>query len=331
MKKILKKITGSSFFSLLLLYIVMLLIFTVWAKAVGNQFLKLTTFRNILQSLVVTSFLTIGCGCMLIGGNMDLSASAVGAFGGIVLASSIHFFKIPWPIAIILALVLCAIFGAFNALMITRFRFPAFIATLATASMAKGFMYLYSTLGTGGSTSANIKMNCDPLYTLGAGKLLGIPISVYIMILFFVVYGILISKTRLGVKICMLGGNPMAANMAGIKSTNLMFFLCINCSVLAGCAGIINASRLQQGALLALASNQFTGITAAILGGISFGGGKGNMGGAFLGLLTLNTFQIGMSLVGISPYWVNVFSGILLIIALTLDFLSISRSSAVKA
>ena len=66
-------------------------------------------------------------------------------------------------------------------------------------------------------------------------------------------------------------------------------------------------------------------ISAAILGGISFGGGVGGMGGAFLGLLILNTFQVGMGIVGVNPFWVNVFSGLLLLIALAFDFLSQQR------
>jgi ABC-type glucose/galactose transport system permease subunit len=76
---------------------------------------------------------------------------------------------------------------------------------------------------------------------------------------------------------------------------------------------------------MALTTSQFTGLTAAILGGISFGGGVGNIGGAFIGLLILNTFQIGMGIVGVNPYWVNVFSGILLLVALSLDFFAMMR------
>ena len=80
---------------------------------------------------------------------------------------------------------------------------------------------------------------------------------------------------------------------------------------------------------MALTTSQFTGLTAAILGGISFGGGVGNMGGAFIGLLILNTFQIGMGIVGVNPFWVNVFSGVLLLVALSLDFFAMLRQQKV--
>ena len=94
-----------------------------------------------------------------------------------------------------------------------------------------------------------------------------------------------------------------------------------------GIGGVFNCARLSQGALQALTTNQFTGLTAAILGGISFGGGIGGMGGAFVGLLILNTFQIGMGIVGVNPLWVTVFSGILLLVALALDIIAMQRKA----
>ena len=111
----------------------------------------------------------------------------------------------------------------------------------------------------------------------------------------------------------------------------ILFPMVIQVIMLCGIGGIFNACRLSQGALTALTTNQFTGLTAAILGGISFGGGVGGMGGAFVGLLILNTFQIGMSFVGVNPFWVNVFSGVLLLVALALDFIAMSRKSKALA
>ena len=323
---VMKKFMGHKIFPLLLLYIAMVIIFTVWAKIKGTNFIQLSTVRNILQSLVVSSFLTMGAGCLLIAGHLDLSQAAIGAFGGMAMASALANWNMPWFVAIIFGLVICAAFGALNALMITKFRFPSFIATLAMASVAKGLMYIFSSLGTDNGLATNITYNNPVIKFLGSGKLGEIPVSVIIMLVFFVIYGIIISKTRFGAKVMILGGNPVAANLAGINAPAIMFILFINSAVLGGVSGIFNSARLQQGALLALGSNQFTGVTAAVLGGISFGGGAGGMGGAFVGLLILNTFQIGMNTVGVNPNWVNVFSGVLLLIALAFDFISRQRS-----
>ena len=132
-------------------------------------------------------------------------------------------------------------------------------------------------------------------------------------------------------KVTLMGGSPVAATLAGINAQGLTILLFVISAVMGGIGGVFNCARLSQGALTALSTNQFTGLTAAILGGISFGGGVGGMGGAFVGLLILNTFQIGMSFVGVNPFWVNVFSGVLLLLALAVDFISMQRKSKALA
>ncbi len=322
----LQALIGSKLFPLLILYIAMIIIFAVWSKLVGANFLQISTVRNILQSLVISAFLTMGAGTLLIAGHLDLAQSSIGAFGGIILAWLVEK-GVNWIVAIIIAIIICSIFGVISAVMITRFRFPSFIATLAMASIVKGFMYIFSSIGTEKGLATNIYFQNSALNYLGNGKILGVPFSVILAIIFFIIYGIIIAKTSFGAKIMLMGGNPVAATLAGINASALLFILFIN-SAITGCvAGILNAARLQQGALIALSTAQFTGITAAVLGGISFGGGSGGMGGAFLGLLILNTFQIGMSVVGLNPFWVNVFSGILLLLALAFDFISTTRKA----
>ena len=320
----LKALTQKKIFTLICFYIALVVIFTVWAELRHTHFLTVAVFKNILNSLVVTSFLTIGAGCLLIGGYLDLAQSSIGAFGSMVMAAAIAGWGFPWWVAIIAALLLCAVFGVLNALMVTKLKFPPFIATLAMASMVKGLMYQFSSMGNNG-TAANINFENTVTSFIGRGEILGIPFGVIVMIIFFIVFGILMSKTAFGMKVTLMGGSPVAATLAGINAEGLTIVLFVISAVMGGIGGVFNCARLSQGALQALTTNQFTGLTAAILGGISFGGGVGGMGGAFVGLLILNTFQIGMGIVGVNPLWVTVFSGILLLIALGLDFLAMQR------
>ena len=320
----LKALTQKKIFTLICFYIALVVIFTVWAELRHTHFLTVAVFKNILNSLVVTSFLTIGAGCLLIGGYLDLAQSSIGAFGSMVMAAAIAGWGFPWWVAIIAALLLCAVFGVLNALMVTKLKFPPFIATLAMASMVKGLMYQFSSMGNNG-TAANINFENTVTSFIGRGEILGIPFGVIVMIIFFIVFGILMSKTAFGMKVTLMGGSPVAATLAGINAEGLTIVLFVISAVMGGIGGVFNCARLSQGALQALTTNQFTGLTAAILGGISFGGGIGGMGGAFVGLLILNTFQIGMGIVGVNPLWVTVFSGILLLIALGLDFLAMQR------
>lgn len=315
-------------FTLFCFLIVLVILFTVWAQIVGKNFFAASTIRNIFQSLVVTSFLTIGSGCLLIAGNVDLSLSSIGCFGGIVVAASANN-GLPWFVCIILGLLLCAVLGLINGIMVSKFRFPAFIATLGMTSIAKGATYIYSQFSNKG-VAANINFKSPVIEFLGKGKLFGLPFGIYVMVVFFIIYGILISKTRFGMRMVLVGGNPVAAQLAGINANKILIILFVNGAVLSGVAGVFNSARLAQGSLTALSTNQFSGLTAAILGGISFGGGVGGMGGAFIGLLILNTFQIGMNVVGVNPFWVTVFSGILLLVALAVDFFQMQAKAAAK-
>ncbi|MDR1821676.1 MAG: ABC transporter permease [Oscillospiraceae bacterium] len=333
-QKYLKPLVSHKVFTLILLLLGLWIIFSIWANIVGNTFFSLPTMRNILASIVLSSFLTIGAGCLLISGALDLSQAAVGAFGGMVMASAIAGWGLPWYLAILVALALCAVFGAINALLVDKFRFPAFIATLSMSYMAKGLMYLFSSLGSATGTAQNIQFMKPPvIQLLGTGNLSksipvlkDIPVGVVVMLIFFIIYGVIMSKTTFGKKVVLMGGNRYAAHLAGINSSAITYILFINSAVLGGVSGIFNSAKLGQGQLLALQTNQFTGITAAILGGISFGGGAGGMGGAFIGLLILNTFQIGMSTVKVNPFWINVFTGILLLVALSFDFFARLRA-----
>ena len=308
----------------------MVILFTIWSAARNMNFFQTSTMTNILRGIILSAFLAIGSGCLLISGNMDLSTASVGAFGGMIVATSIATWQMPWFVGILIALLFCACLGALNGFMVIKFRFPPFIATLAMTSIAKGLMYIFSSAGSSTGKAQNVQVLDATIGFIGKGSIGPVPFGIVVMLVFFLVYGIIISKSKVGMKIMMLGGNPTAATLAGIKANRLIFVLFVNSAVLGGVAGVFNTSRLGQGNLQALQNNQFTGITAAILGGISFGGGAGGMGGAFVGLLVLTTFQIGMSTVGLNPFWVNVFSGLILLIALAVDFLSQQRAGKVK-
>ena len=320
-----KAFLHSKIFTLICLYIGLVLIFTIWAAIKGATFLKISTFKNILDSVTITGFLTIGAGCLLIAGHLDLAQASIGAFGGMLLATAIKAWNLPWFLAILLALALCAVFGYLNGILVVKLHFPSFIGTLAMASMVKGLMYLFASFGNNG-VAANINFKNDAIKFIGRGTIFGgFPFGVAVLIVFFIVFGLLMSKSAWGMKVTLLGGSPVAATLAGINANQIMMILFVLSAVLGGIGGIFSAARLNQGSLLALNTNQFTGLTAAILGGISFGGGVGNMGGAFIGLLILNTFQIGMGIVGVNPFWVNVFSGVLLLVALSFDFFAMLR------
>lgn len=308
-KNKLNKLTSSKMFTLTVVLVVILIFFTVATK---GAMLKLRNIRSILQSITVVSFLSIGAGLLLISGNTDLSLAAIGTLGPMVLAFLLTL-GLPWWLALIAGLVVSAICGAINATMVNVFKFPTFIATLAMASVAKGIAYTIS-------AGKNIDIDNPVLTFIGTERLLEyIPYSVFIAVIALVIYGIMLKRSKFGRSIYLIGGNPEAARLAGIKPKKISYILFINASCLACIAGTLMSSRIKTATCEGISAQQFTGLTAAILGGISFGGGSGGIGGAVIGILILNIFENGMQMMGVPSYWQTVSSGVLLLAALLYD------------
>ncbi len=314
---VVRKILGSKAFSLL----VLLALFTLFFQLKSNGiYLKYKNILSILNQMVPNTLLTVGVGCLLISGRLDLSTGAVGTMAGVVMAVLLQA-GIHWTLAILAALLLGVVTGLMNGCLNNEFGFQPFIATLATSSVAKGFTYVIS-----GSTAIDIKD--EVILFLGKGKVLGnVPVQLIISIVILVIYGIMLKKTTLGRYIYILGGNPTAAKISGINPKKTTYLLYINSGVLGALAGCLMAGNLKSATVTSMVNMQFSGVTAAILGGISFGGGVGGMGGAFLGLLILNGFTNGLTVIGIGSYWQKVASGILLLLALTLDYINGKRVS----
>lgn len=312
----------SKLFMLLALLLALLVIFTVWSALIGTKFLTRANILSIIDSMIVTSFLAVGAGFLMVSGNLDLSAANIGAFGGVFMAASIKYWgmsSVPAALLmVVVTLACCGLIGIFNAVLVNEFNFQPFIATLAMASVVSGLTRIVSVDPmTKGATTVNASSAVTNF--LGSYKVAGIPVTIFLMILVFIVYGLILSRTKFGKQMYLVGGNRQAAFLCGISPKKISYILFANSAVLAGVSGIILMGRTRQGNIEALGMNQFTGLTAAILGGISFGGGSGSMAGVFVGILVLNTFSKGATSVHFDTYWTSVLSGLLLLIALAVD------------
>jgi ribose/xylose/arabinose/galactoside ABC-type transport system permease subunit len=196
------------------------------------------------------------------------------------------------------------------------------------ASVVKGLM-MFVSVPPGSTSPQSIAFSSPGLQFVGGGRIGGVfPFAIILMVIAFVTYGLIMNKSKFGLRVYLVGGNPKASWLAGIDPKTILLILFVNSAVLGGIAGTLAAARSMLGGIQALGTAQFTGLTAAVLGGISFGGGTGGLGGACVGLVIINTFQTGMAIVNVNPFWTNAFSGIILLAALTMDYLSMrSRTS----
>jgi len=317
---------------MLALFVVIMILFAIQTD---GRILNPRNLMHILNMMAVSAFLTQGVALLMISGKLDLSTGANGTLCGMFLAFTLREGMALIP-ALLLTLSIGAVFGLINAIFVNELNMAPFIATLATSLIGTGFVIMIAqnriihVLHPALITYGNYMLFGTLFQRIGI-NFPGIPVSALISFAFMIIIGVLLHMTKFGRQTYLVGGNPQAARLAGINPKRLSYILFINCGLFSSMAGITLVSRLQSANMQGLVAQRFQGITAAILGGIALGGGTGGMAGAFVGLLVINTFTNGMTVMGVGPGWQHVASGGLLIFALTLDYFQRRQNTKVVA
>lgn len=314
MKNIIKRVGKSEILGLIVIMFLVVGVFT----ALQPNYFTIRNLINILFSASTVGMVALGEAYLIIGGQIDLSPGAVAAFSGVLVAILLRG-GMPTALAVIIVIVAAALIGILNSVMVNFLKMESFIVTLAAMSIFGGLAFII-----GGGRSVAIS-NKSFIY-FGAGTIFGVPISILIFILIFIILLIIITRTRFGRIIYMVGGNESAARLAGINPIRIKTVLYIITPVLASIAGMILAGRMNSGQPTAQAHLAFAAITAAIVGGVRFGGGKGTLTGCLAGILLIEAFNNGIAVLNVQTFWQQVASGLLLLVALAADFVRNLRS-----
>ncbi len=303
------------------LLVALLAIVVVFQILTGNKYFTQMNIINILIAMSVVGLVTIGESFLLITGKVDLSPGSVAAFSGVLVANLLNTgmnMYLAIPIVVISGMAI----GVVNALLINKLRLEAFIATLATMSIFRGLAYIIC----GGK--AVFITNGDYL-KLGAGRVVGVPIPVIIFIVLFIVFMIVLARTRFGRHVYMVGGNASAARLTGINAPKVLIALYMMTSAFAALGGCIMTARMSSGQPMSCEGLEFDAVTAAVLGGVAMSGGVGTLGGALIGLLIMQGFNNGLMMLNVPSFWQTVSRGLLLIAALSFDFVR-NRNAKLK-
>jgi ribose transport system permease protein len=283
-------------------------------------FLLPENLRNVANQIAVIAILAIGMTMVIVTGGIDLSVGSLVAFAAVVAASLIGRMggEAAGTGAMVLGgattLLLCGAIGAFSGVVITRFKVPPFIATLAVMQVASGLAYIIS--------------EGRPVYRLpqsfvllgrGADPLLGIPWAVLLMGVLYAVAHVLMSRTTLGRYIYAVGGNAEAARLAGVRVAAVLLFVYVACGALAGLGGVVMASQLRSGAPTYGLMYELYVIAAVVVGGTSLAGGEGTIPGTLVGAFIIAVIQNGMNLTHVESYTQKVVLGLVILGAVLLD------------
>jgi len=290
----------------------------------------LSTANIILMSkhVALNAFLAMGMTFVIITGGIDLSVGSIVGQCGMVAGGLILYgidlqigytvyFNIV-EVAIITLLVGVAI-GAVNGLLITKLNVAPFIATLGTLYVARGFALLSSDGQTFPNLAGNPDLGTTGFAFLGSGRIFGLPVSVWILVVVALAAAYIAKYTPIGRQIFAVGGNERAARMSGIKVDRVKMFVYMFSGFCAAIVGIIISSELMASHPATGNSFELNAIAAAVLGGTSMSGGRGTIGGTIIGAFVIGILSDGLVMMGVSSFWQMVIKGIVIIVAVVVD------------
>jgi ribose transport system permease protein len=290
----------------------LVLVIVVFSVLTGGNFISRNNIINILIASAIVGMVVIGECYLLITGHVDLSPGSVAAFSG-VLVSLLLRKGVPLAPAMLIVIAMGLFIGYINSLLVNRLRLEAFIATLASMSIFRGLAFIIC----GGKA---IFVTNAAFLKMGSGRFLGIPIPVIIFIISFIVFIIILDRTRFGRNVYMVGGNATAARLAGSNAQKLRAKIYMMTAGFAALGGIIQAGRMSSGQPSTSEGLEFDAVTAVVLGGVAMSGGMGTLSGALIGLFIMQGFNNGLMMLNVPSFWQTVSRGLLLIVALSFDY-----------
>ncbi|MEV6964018.1 ABC transporter permease [Hamadaea sp. NPDC051192] len=295
-----------------------IVVISVAAFTRNHAFLSSDNVLELLRSSVIYFVMACGAALLTIGGGLDFSVGGVFTLGA--LSTTLLLVRdVPWPLAVVFGIVIGALVGAINHLVITYLHVPPIIATLGTFFILLG-------LDTQVSQGDDVLPLPEAFTTLGQGSVLGIPNVILYAIAVGVVCWFLLERTRFGVNVRALGGNRQAAVQNGLRVARLDLALYAIAGATGALAGIIYAARVGAGQVQAGgATTTLNVVTAVLIGGVSLFGGLGSITGVAFGALLLSTVDNALIVAQVPPDYNNIIVGAILIGAVAVDHLRRKR------
>lgn len=289
-----------------------LIVLIVFFSLASPYFFSPTVFLNIGMYAAIMGTLACSMTFINVSGNIDISGGSQIAVVGMITAVMIRSGAFPLWVCVLGGVLTGSVCGAINGFFITVFKVNAFITTIASMQMFRGIAYLIS-------NGQTLVISDQTFKFIGRGYVGPIPFTLILLVIFYVIFFILSKYTVFGRTIYMIGGNPQASFLSGIKVQKTRFLLYVINGTMAGFAGVMLASQSGAGLPMAAMNTNMQALSAVILGGAGLSGGRGTIIGTFIGVMVLCTLNTGMTMLSISSFWQDVIVGLVLLISVSID------------
>ncbi|MDA1314553.1 MAG: ABC transporter permease [Acidobacteria bacterium] len=283
----------------------------IFLSIASPNFLTPTNLSSVVRQTATINIMALGMTLVIVSGGIDLSVGAILAFAGTIGTMAIAN-GLPIPIGILVGL-LCGLgWGFLNGLFITALKIPPFIVTLGTLGIVRGVTLIIS----GGLPVVGLPREFE---SVADGSLAGIPSVLFVLAVCAVLTHVVLHSTKLGRYTYAIGSNKEAAVYAGISVGKYTVAVYAICGMLAGLAGMIEASRLLTGQPTAGQGYELQVIAAVVIGGGSLTGGEGSVIGTLIGAFIMGLLSNGSDLLGVNPYLQQALIGAIIILAVAVD------------
>lgn len=292
-----------------------LLLLVVYLSFATDTFFTLRNLLNILDQVTVLGVLAIGMTFVILIGGIDLSVGSILALCAMVMGYLAKELELPMYLAIALGIGVAGLAGGVSGTLIAYFRVPAFIATLAMMSAARGL----ANMVTDGHQIISFPVWFNLMAVIRHGGFL--TITVAIMLVVFTICWLFLRFTSGGRSLYAIGGNEEVARLAGINVKRYTVGVYVVAGVLSGLAGILLGARLDSVQPQAGFTYELDAIAAVVIGGTSLSGGSGGLTGTAIGVLIIGVLRNGLNLLGVSPFMQQVVIGIVIALAVAAESL----------
>jgi ribose transport system permease protein len=280
----------------------------------SEHFLTVDNLMNVFRQSAVNALLGLGQLAVIITAGIDLSVGSILGFCCVLVALMLKA-GIPGWIAIPAALAAGTALGLINGLLLTKLRLPhPFIPTLGMMNVARGLALVMS----GGFAISELPAS---FRFWGAGTFAWVPVPILVVVLSCVLFHLFLTRTTPGRDIYAIGGNKQAARLSGVPVDRRLDTVYGLSGFMSAVAAIVLAGRMNSGFPLAGMGAELDSIAAVIIGGASFFGGVGGVGGTLVGALIIGVLRNGLNLLDVSAYWQTVIIGAVIVVAVWVDVL----------
>jgi ribose transport system permease protein len=298
--------------------VVVLLLVMGYFSYRSARFATPDNFTAIAVAAAPFALIALGQTLVILTGGIDLSVGSVIALSAMTAASVVKGHPDRVWLCVAVAALVGLLAGSANGLLVSRLNVPPFIATLGMLTLASGLAYVIG----GGAPINGLPTQFG---AIANGAIAGLTIPVIVMIVGILLLALVMSRSAYGMRIYAVGGNRVAAEIAGVPVRRTLLSVYAISGLLAGISGVMLASRVISGPPNLGNGYELDAIAAVVIGGASLLGGRGTIWGTVLGLLLIQTLNNGLDLLIVPSYWQDVIKGLLIVIAVAVDVWSAAR------